>query len=380
MDSVKLFKNQEVKVRTDEEKILVNLIHVAKCCGLTRKDKGYELIRWKANGSVTEKLKLIFDTNVPKEFKQEISYVLDEIENINDRNTIYISTWLAKRLAVECHSKKANEFKNWLVTLDECSGKDFILNQNTITTFVSKAMESTINQMADVIIPEINKANKSVKRAEDLVNKQLEQYKKDREKLEELNGLKTSHIRTITEKIKFILSSYIGVDVLASSKPYRLAKNKIFSKFNVCKWEDLSTKYFNDVCNYIDNILMDDIINDLISLIEKEENGSSKNKIIHINKRRKNFVKTRRKTIEVMEIDGKRYIKCSKCGKIKELTEKIFYKSPDKPIGFIATCKECKKDYYKLNRKERLTYQNNYQHYILGVIHRSDSSYNKGLN
>ena len=48
---------------------------------------------------------------MPKEFKQEISYVLDEIENINNRNTIYISTWLAKRLAVECHSKKANEFK-----------------------------------------------------------------------------------------------------------------------------------------------------------------------------------------------------------------------------------------------------------------------------
>ena len=48
---------------------------------------------------------------MPKEFKQEISYVLDEIENINDRNTIYISIWLAKRLAVECHSKKANEFK-----------------------------------------------------------------------------------------------------------------------------------------------------------------------------------------------------------------------------------------------------------------------------
>ena len=48
---------------------------------------------------------------MPKEFKQEISYVLDEIENINNRNTIYISTWLAKRLAAECHSKKANEFK-----------------------------------------------------------------------------------------------------------------------------------------------------------------------------------------------------------------------------------------------------------------------------
>ena len=39
MDSVKLFDDQEIKVRTDEGKILINLIHVAKCCGLTRKNK-----------------------------------------------------------------------------------------------------------------------------------------------------------------------------------------------------------------------------------------------------------------------------------------------------------------------------------------------------
>ena len=39
MDSVKLFENQEVKVEQMRGKILVNLIHVAKCCGLTRKDK-----------------------------------------------------------------------------------------------------------------------------------------------------------------------------------------------------------------------------------------------------------------------------------------------------------------------------------------------------
>ena len=36
MDSVKLFQNQEVKVEQIKKKYL---IHVAKCCGLTRKNK-----------------------------------------------------------------------------------------------------------------------------------------------------------------------------------------------------------------------------------------------------------------------------------------------------------------------------------------------------
>lgn len=48
---------------------------------------------------------------MPKEFKKKIFYVLDEIENIDGKNAIYISIWLAKRLTAECHSKKANEFK-----------------------------------------------------------------------------------------------------------------------------------------------------------------------------------------------------------------------------------------------------------------------------
>ena len=47
-----------------------------------------------AKGSITEKLKFIFsDTTCGKKVKEEINYILDEIENTDDRNSIYMSSW-----------------------------------------------------------------------------------------------------------------------------------------------------------------------------------------------------------------------------------------------------------------------------------------------
>ena len=36
---IQLFEGQQVKVKTDEGTTLINLVHVAKCCGLTREQK-----------------------------------------------------------------------------------------------------------------------------------------------------------------------------------------------------------------------------------------------------------------------------------------------------------------------------------------------------
>lgn len=112
MNEIKLFEGNEVKVKTDEGKTLINLVHVAKYCGLTYKDRNIQRISWKNRNGVVDKVKKIYGANAPQE-------ILDEIENTDDRNTIYISSWLAKRLAVECRSESEMKFKNFLVSLDE---------------------------------------------------------------------------------------------------------------------------------------------------------------------------------------------------------------------------------------------------------------------
>lgn len=66
-----------------------------------------------------------------------------------------------------------------------------------------------------------------------------------------------------------------------------------------------------------------------------------------------------RNEIEIVEKDGKKYVKCVSCGKYKELNEKNFYRD-NTTTGFKFECKECKKKYYIENREKRLSYQNRY--------------------
>lgn len=117
---IKLFEGQEVSVTTDKGNKMYNLVHVARCCNLV-KENGIK-INWKSgSASVCNKLNTISSgvQTIPHQYLEEITIILDEIENTDDRNSIYMSSWLSKRLAIECHSEKANKFKNWLVTLDE---------------------------------------------------------------------------------------------------------------------------------------------------------------------------------------------------------------------------------------------------------------------
>ena len=117
-NQIQLFEGQRVKVKTDEGTTLINLVHVAKCCGIIKRKNEVDYIRWNGKGGVVEKItNLSSEVSEPK-IKDEITYILEEIENTDDRNSIYMSSWLSKRLAIECHSEKANRFKNWLVILE----------------------------------------------------------------------------------------------------------------------------------------------------------------------------------------------------------------------------------------------------------------------
>ncbi|MGM9544782.1 MAG: hypothetical protein ACI3T9_07325, partial [Romboutsia timonensis] len=93
---VKMFETKEVKVSNDGNK--VNLVDIAKCCGLIDTSKNTEKVRW---NRVKDKLNLI--NNSANVGADEINNVLTEIDEANDRNSIYVSSWLAKRLATECH-------------------------------------------------------------------------------------------------------------------------------------------------------------------------------------------------------------------------------------------------------------------------------------
>lgn len=232
MNDIQLFEGQEVKVKTDEGVTLINLVHVAKCCGLTRQNNGGNglKVRW---DDVKKKVDLIgVETSTPEKIKDEITYILDEIENTDDRNSIYMSSWLSKRLAIECHSDKANRFKNWLVTLDEArENGEFEKIKETkapnITT-MSGRIDFTISLLTN--LPNDKYKNRTV-------NKVLNFIGFDKEEKQAIQS------QLSNEDIKMILSEFMArEDVILKHTPYgtavdRLKLYKHFEKYGF-KWTD----------------------------------------------------------------------------------------------------------------------------------------------
>lgn len=233
-NQIKSFEGQDVRVQTDEGVTLINLVHVAKCCGLTKiANSGNEVVRWKNNADgVVGKLEKIRGKDLPQKINEEITYILDEIENTDDRNSIYMSSWLSKRLAIECHSEKANRFKNWLVTLDEArENGEFEKIKDTkapnITT-MSGRIDFTISLLTN--LPNDKYKNRTVNKVLNFIGFEREERQAIKSQLS-------------VEDIKMILAEFMAKDdVILKNTEYGIAVDRVklykhFEKYGF-KWTD----------------------------------------------------------------------------------------------------------------------------------------------
>ena len=248
MNEIKLFEGNEVKVKTDEGKTLINLVHVAKCCGLTRKNnRGNGLkIRW---DDIKKKLTSL-GVESSSQVEEEINYILDEIENTDDRNTIYISSWLAKRLAVECHSERAMKFKNFLVSLDEARENNQLNNQ----TFALEQFAVATEQMA-IIGQAVQGLQKMTIGIQEYVKDSIQAKDRQIDEIKELVGLRSINRMSLINKLKEVLSRKYNKTISGKSTEYDIAKNKIFSEFNVTKWEEIPVCKYNKVFAFIEEVI-----------------------------------------------------------------------------------------------------------------------------
>lgn len=258
-NQIKIFEGQEVKVKTDKGVKLINLVNTARNCGLTRVQNGYTKIRW-TNKGITEKLKLIsMSTDVDKKYLDEIIYIIDEIENTDDRNSIYMSSWLSKRLALECHSQKSMRYKNFLVSLDEArENGQIVVANNDVSAVVGQVMNQIIptltEQLAQQVVPVMIEAKNQVNNIRELMKDQAVIYDQDRAELRSLIGFRTVNTKRLSNKLKNLLSTKYDISVTASSSYYTKAKKKIFKEFGVNKWEDIPVYEYNKVFAYIEEL------------------------------------------------------------------------------------------------------------------------------
>lgn len=242
MKQLKIFEGQEVSVITDKGEKLINLVHVAKCCGLTKDDRGYLRVRWEM---VRKKLNLICGQGC--DHKEEINYILEEIENADDRNSIFMSSWLSKRLAIECHSEKAMRFKNFLVSLDEAREKGELAATNDIPPemvesfkmvgYMSQVMQKAMIGMQEFLQDSIKAKDHQIDTIADMV------------------GLRAKNINQITKFLKNKLFNKYGRSISASDPKYVKAKNMIFKEFKVYRWEEIPVGKYNAVHAYIDEMI-----------------------------------------------------------------------------------------------------------------------------
>lgn len=370
---VKEFGTKEVRWSNNDK---INLVDVAKCCGLTRKKNNKNYIRWMGNSnSVVEKLKRILSTpnGVPEENKEEIKNVLEEIENGDDRNTIFISSWLAKRLATECNSETANQFKNWLVSLD-CAREE-IEKQTGVTLQDLLSIQQQVNTMSqlmnktvDTVVSIVEQQTEVVDKQTNIINQQAEEYKKDREELKEFIGLRAKQVKELSHQLMIKVCSAYGRKIYASSYAWEINRDKLLNDNGYYRWEDIPVNEFEK---------MKRKIMDFKIIILKEENKKEETikETIGDFTDYKPSEKIIRK-IETKIINGIVYQKCTTCGKWKPQNKENFYRDNRNSRGFKSQCKDCKKGYYIVNREARLQHQKEYAKKIKPDLERKESKYN----
>ena len=363
---VREFGSKEVRWSNDDK---LNLVDVAKCLGITRvNNQGKEYVKWNNNkdrNNICGKLNYILSREgTPTQIKEEIEEVLFEIENGDNRNNIYISNWLAKRLATECNTDIAHEFKSWLVSLD-CAREEIEKGNNYINQQQFVEYQNLINGALTTIAQQTVEI---VGKQSDIINQQAEEYKKDREELKEFIGLRAKQVKELSHQLMIKVCSAYGKKIYASSYAWEINRDKLLNDNGYYKWEDIPVSEFEN---------MKRKIMDFKIIILKEENKKEEK----IKETIEDFTdykpsERRIRKIETKVIDGIVYQKCTTCGKWKPQNKDNFYRDKRNSRGFKSQCKECKIGYYITNRETRLEHQKDYAKKIKPDLERKELKYN----
>ena len=258
---LELFEGQEISITTDKGVKMINLANSARVLGLTTIGANGNLkIRWKTKG-VSEKLTKILEcTDVHQkendDLINEITYILDEIENTDDRTSIYCSRYLTSRLAMECHNQKATEYKDWLSKLDEKVSEQHSLSvdQRMLTNLVTETINNVVPSLTENIVKTFAPVVAESKQA-----------------VEDMRNMLGSRNRTTQVYGKKLIEkecSFYGRRIFGTSLEHRLNKDKVYNHFNVTSFDDIPIVKSYEVINYIET--MELIPNEIIEAYYKK--------------------------------------------------------------------------------------------------------------
>lgn len=256
---LELFEGQEISITTDKGIKMINLANSARVLGLTQEKKnGTKVIKWTR---VKEKINNIYSgiqNRTPQDvvLVEEIEYILDEIENTDDRSSIYCSRQLTSLIAMECHNDKAMEYKTWLAKLDEKVSEQggTGINAEQMQNIAVNVMNSIVPVITQTVVTtlstEISKAQTIVEES----NRKVEESHKAVEDIKNMIGSRNKTTQVYGKKLIARESEFYGRRIYGTSIEHRLNKDKVFNHFNVVSFDDIPIVKFDEVINYIETM------------------------------------------------------------------------------------------------------------------------------
>ncbi len=241
MNNLMVFEGKEVEIFEFEGKILFNPRHVAECLDIKNIND---------NISKMNKKQVIKLTNSKIE-DSDFRKLHNTGENFLTESGMY-------RLIFASKKKKAEKFQDWVT--DEVLPNirkhgSFSINTNNIKDVLMPVMlNGMLAGFEQLSIENDKKIDTRFNQIEDKLDSKYKKQDKQFKEMKEMIGFKTKNTMMLSKLLKAKLSEIEGHDINAYNYTYRTAVTRLFSRYNVTKWEDIPVSKFNEVHAMIDGI------------------------------------------------------------------------------------------------------------------------------
>lgn len=176
---------------------------------------------------------VLFQSNKPiaKEFKRKVKEILKELRKGN-------------KLIVDSNSSISEMINAMMPTLI----------QNTIQSTML-AMNTVLEKHSENMLKRIDTAEKEYVNAKNIITEQEIKHEEQLKATRELIGFKTKNTFGVSNLLKTRISDIKGYTIRANEDyHYQLAKQRLFAKYGVHKWEDLPIDRYNEIHADIDSL------------------------------------------------------------------------------------------------------------------------------
>ncbi|MCC0645429.1 hypothetical protein KGF41_14275 [Clostridioides sp. ZZV14-6150] len=242
-----VFEGKEVEIFELNGKVLFNPRHVAECLDIK---------------NVNDNISRMNKKQVIKLTNSEIGD--HDFRKLNNRGENFLTENGVYKLIFASKKKKAEKFQDWVT--DEVLPNirkhgEFSINSDNIKDVLMPVMlNGMLAGFEQLSIENDKKIEDKFNQIEDKLDKKYEKQNKQYEEIKNMVGFKTKNTMILSRLLKLKLSEIEGHNINAYNYIYRTVVARLFSIYDVTKWEDIPINKFNEIHTMIDKVKsMEDI-------------------------------------------------------------------------------------------------------------------------